>query len=155
MPNLNKIMLMGNLTREVELSYLPSQTPVAELSLAINRKWQDAQGQQKEEVTFVECSMFGKRAEVLAKYVKKGQPIYVEGRLKLESWEAQDGSKRSKLKVIIENFEFLGSKPEGQQQAPERTAQAQRPAQKNAEYRHDNPTYGEAAAAVDDSRIPF
>lgn len=113
MPNLNKVMLMGNLTRDPQLSYLPSQTAVCEISIAINRRWMGQDGQQKEEVTFVECSMFGKRGEVLAKYLKKGQPIYVEGRLKLDQWEAQDGTKRSKLRVIVENFEFIGGRQGG------------------------------------------
>lgn len=108
MANLNKVMLMGNLTRDPELKYLPSQTAVCDISIAVNRRWTDQEGQTKEEVTFVECSMFGKRGEVLAKYLKKGNPIYLEGRLKLDQWEAQDGSKRSKLRVVVENFEFLG-----------------------------------------------
>lgn len=113
MPNLNKVMLMGNLTRDPQLSYLPSQTAVCEISIAINRRWMGQDGQQKEEVTFVECSMFGKRGEVLAKYLKKGQPIFVEGRLKLDQWEAQDGTKRSKLRVVLENFEFISARQGG------------------------------------------
>jgi len=113
MPNLNKVMLMGNLTRDPQLSYLPSQTAVCEISIAVNRRWMGQDGQQKEEVTFVECSMFGKRAEVLAKYLKKGQPIFVDGRLKLDQWEAQDGTKRSKMRVIVENFEFIGGRQGG------------------------------------------
>ena len=113
MANLNKVMLMGNLTRDPELKYLPSQTAVCEVGLATNRKWTGQDGQQKEEVTFVDCTAFGKTAETLAKYLKKGRPVFIEGRLKYDQWEAQDGSKRSKLAVVIENFQFIDSRPAG------------------------------------------
>jgi single-strand DNA-binding protein len=108
MANLNKVMLMGNLTRDPQLTYTPNQTPVCEIGLATNRRWTGQDGQPHEEVTFVDCSIFGRRAEVLAKYVTKGQPIFIEGRLKYDQWQAQDGSKRSKLRVVIDNFEFIG-----------------------------------------------
>ncbi len=107
MANLNKVMLMGNITRDPELKYLPSQTAVCEFGLAVNRTWTGQDGIKKEEVTFVDCSAFGKQAELLSKYKKKGDPLFVEGRLKLDQWEAQDGSKRSKMRVVIENFQFL------------------------------------------------
>ncbi len=119
MANFNKVMLMGNLTRDPELKYLPNQTAVCDFGLAVNRTWTGPDGVKKEETTFVDCSTFGKTAEILAKYKKKGDPIFVEGRLKLDQWEAQDGSKRSKLKVIIENFQFLNrGQPGGQGGAP-------------------------------------
>jgi single-strand DNA-binding protein len=107
MANLNKVMLMGNITRDPELTYLPSQTPVCEFGLAVNRSWTGQDGVKKEETTFVDCTCFGKTAEVLSKYKKKGDPLFVEGRLKLDQWEAQDGSKRSKMRVVVENFQFL------------------------------------------------
>jgi single-strand DNA-binding protein len=107
MANLNKVMLMGNLTRDPELKYLPSQTAVCDFAMAVNRTWTGQDGVRKEETTFVDCSCFGKTAEVLSKYKKKGDPLFVEGRLKLDQWEAQDGSKRSKMRVIVENFQFL------------------------------------------------
>jgi single-strand DNA-binding protein len=106
-------MLMGNLTRDPELSFLPSQTALCKLGLAVNRNWTSQDGQKKEETTFVDCTAFGKQAEVIAKYLKKGRPVYLEGRLKLDQWEAQDGSKRSKLHVIIEGFQFIDSRPAG------------------------------------------
>jgi single-strand DNA-binding protein len=109
MANFNKVFLMGNLTRDPALSYLPSQTAVCEIGLAINRKWTDQQGQAKEETTFVDCSAFGRTAETISKYLKKGRPVFVEGRLKLDQWEAQDGTKRSKMRVIIDNFQFIDS----------------------------------------------
>lgn len=108
MGSLNKVMLMGNMTRDPQLSYLPSQTPVVEFGLAISRKFKKQDGSQGEETCFVDCQMFGKRAEVINKYFKKGDPIFVDGRLKFDQWNAQDGSKRSKLRVFVENFEFLG-----------------------------------------------
>jgi single-strand DNA-binding protein len=107
MANFNKVLLMGNITRDLELKYLPSQTAVCEFGLAVNRTWTGQDGVKKEEVTFVDCSCFGKTAEILAKYKKKGDPLFVEGRLKLDQWEAQDGSKRSKMRVVVENFQFL------------------------------------------------
>ena len=108
MASFNKVILMGNMTRDPQLSYLPSNTPVVEFGLAVNRKFKKQDGSQGEEVCFVDCQIFGKRAEVINKYFKKGNPIFVEGRLKLDQWQAQDGSKRSRHRVFVENFEFVG-----------------------------------------------
>ena len=108
MGSFNKVVLLGNLTRDPQLSYLPSQTAVVEVGLATNRTFKKQDGTQGSETCFVDCQMFGKRAEVINKYFHKGDPILVEGRLKFDSWQAQDGSKRSKLRVFIENFEFVG-----------------------------------------------
>jgi single-strand DNA-binding protein len=114
MANLNKVMLIGNITRDLELRYLPSnQMPVCDFGLAINRNWTGQDGVKKEEVTFVDCSTFGKVAEILAKYKKKGDPLFVEGRLKLDQWE-KEGVKHSKLKVVVENFQFLNRAAPGQ-----------------------------------------
>ena len=108
MANLNRVLLMGNLTRDPQLSYLPSQTAVVEFGLAMNRVFRKQDGSEGKEACFVDCQMFGKRAEAINKYVKKGDPLFVEGRLKLDQWTAQDGSKRSRLRIFVENFEFLG-----------------------------------------------
>ncbi len=113
----NKVILIGNLTRDPQLSYTPNQTAIVEIGLATNRKWKGQDGTQHDETCFVDCQMFGKRAEVLNKYMHKGNPLFVEGRLTFDSWQAQDGTKRSKLRVLIENFEFLGG-GESQQQEP-------------------------------------
>ena len=107
MSKLNKVFLMGNLTRDVELRYTAAGTAIASFGIAINRVWKGADGEKKEEVTFVDISMFGKRAEVLGQYFSKGDPIFIEGRLKFEQWEAKDGGKRNALKVVAENFEFI------------------------------------------------
>ncbi len=108
MANFNKILLIGNLTRDPQLSYTPNQTPVVDFGLATNRRWTGQDGSQREETCFVDCRMFGKRAEVINKYCKKGNPLFIEGRLTFDSWEAQDGTKRSKHRVTVMNFEFLG-----------------------------------------------
>lgn len=115
MASLNKVLLMGNMTRDPQLSYLPSQTAVVEFGLAISRRFKKQDGSQGEETCFVDCQMFGKRAEVVNKYFKKGEPIFVEGRLKFDSWQGQDGTKRSKLRVFVENFEFIGKGGGGSQ----------------------------------------
>ena len=114
MASYNKVQLIGNLTRDIELRYTPKGSPVADMAIAVNRKWKDDQGQIHEEVTFVDVGLWGKTAESCAKYLKKGSPAFVDGRLELQSWnDKQTGEKRSKLRVIAEGVQFLGS---GQQQ---------------------------------------
>jgi len=130
MANYNRVILVGNLTRDPQLKYLPSQTAVVEFGLAINRKYKTADGQDREEVTYVDISAFGKQAEVINQYCQKGRPLLVEGRLKYDSWEdKQGGGKRSKLTVVVENFQFLGSRPGAGEGGPEgQTRPAARPA---------------------------
>ena len=108
MANFNKVILMGNLTRDPQLSYLPNQTPVCEIGMAVNRRWKGNDGQQKEETCFVDCQAYGRQAETLNQYMTKGRPLLIEGRLRYSQWEDKDGNKRSKLRVMIENFQFLG-----------------------------------------------
>lgn len=110
MANFNKVILAGNLTRDPQMSALPSGTPVAEFGMAINRTWRTPDGQSREEVCFVDCSCFGRQAETLTKYMKKGNPLLVEGRLKYEAWESKDGQKRSRLRVVVDHFQFLSSR---------------------------------------------
>src|SRR3954462_13123646 len=112
MASFNKVLLMGNLTRDPQLKYLPSSnTAVAEFGLACNRKFRTANGEDREEVTFVDVTAFGKQAEVINQYCQKGKPLFIEGRLKLDQWEdKQGGGKRSKLTVVIENFQFIGGR---------------------------------------------
>ena len=104
----NKIILMGNLTRDPQLSYLPNQTSVVDLGLAVNRRWTGKDGQKQESTCFVDCRAFGKTAETLNKYVVKGNPIFIEGRLDFDQWTDKEGFKRSKHRVTVENFVFLG-----------------------------------------------
>jgi single-strand DNA-binding protein len=108
MANFNKVFLMGNLTRDPQLSYTPSQTAVVEFGLAVNRRWKGQDGENKEETCFVDCQAFGRMAENINKYLTKGRPLFIEGRLTFNSWTAQDGTKRSKHRVTVENFQFLG-----------------------------------------------
>ena len=112
MASFNKVLLMGNLTRDPQLKYLPSSnTAVAEFGLACNRKYRTASGEDREEVTFVDVTAFGKQAEVINQYCQKGKPLFVEGRLKLDQWDDKNGGgKRSKLTVVIENFQFIGGR---------------------------------------------
>jgi single-strand DNA-binding protein len=114
MASFNKVMLMGNLTRDPQLKYLPSQTAVAEFGLACNRKFRTATGEDREEVTFVDVTAFGKQAEVINQYCQKGKGLFIEGRLKFDQWEdKQGGGKRSKLTVVVENFQFIGGRDGG------------------------------------------
>jgi single-strand DNA-binding protein len=111
MSNFNKVILMGNLTRDPQLRYLANQTAVADFGVACNRRWKGPNGEDKEEVTFVDVTAWGKQAEVINQYFQKGKPIFVEGRLKYDTWDdKQGGGKRSKLSVVIENFQFVGGR---------------------------------------------
>jgi single-strand DNA-binding protein len=113
MANFNKVLLIGNLTRDPQLSYTPNQTAVVDFGLAVNRRWKGQDGENKEETCFVDCRAFGRLAENINKYLTKGRPLFVEGRLTFDSWTAQDGAKRSKHRVTVENFQFLGGPPAG------------------------------------------
>lgn len=105
---LNEVRLLGRLTRAVELRTTPGGHPVAQFSLALNRKWRDEAGQMQEETTFVDIEAWGKRAETLAKYTAKGDPLYVGGRLRLDQWtDKTTNEKRSRLKVVLDDFQFL------------------------------------------------
>lgn len=106
----NKVILIGNLTRDPEVRYTPKGTAVAKLGLAINRTWRTETGEQREEVTFVDVDAFGRQAETIGQYLRKGRPVLVEGRLRLDSWEdKQSGQKRSRLGVVLESFQFIDS----------------------------------------------
>lgn len=140
MASYNRVILMGNLTRDPELKYLPNNTAVCEFGLAINHRWRDRDGNQREDVCFVDVSAFGKQGETINQYMSKGRPILVEGRLKLDTWQAQDGSKRSKHSIVVDNFQFVGPRETGSSggeargarewnDAPRRQAPASRPAE--------------------------
>lgn len=136
--NMNRVILAGHLTRDVDLSYTPTQTPVASFGLAINRKYKDT-----EETTFVDCTAFGKQAETISAYLSKGKPILLEGRLQFSSWaDKQTGQKRSKLKVIVDNFQFLGQGEQSPAPAPAPARQITEP---------DLPGYD----ASDPDSVPF
>ncbi len=125
MANFNKVILAGNLTRDPQLSYLPSNTPVVEFGMAINRKWKGQNGEMREDTCFVDCTCFGKQAETLNQYMSKGRGLLVEGRLRYEQWTAKDGTKRSKLKVVVEQFQFLDGGGGGSRRSEESPARAE------------------------------
>lgn len=119
MANLNKVMLIGNLTRDPELRGTPKGTAICAFSLAINRKFKDDGGGEREEVTYVDVEAWGKAGETIAKYVTKGRPLFVEGRLRLDQWEDKTTKeKRSRMKVVLDNFQFLGAPPAAGAAAP-------------------------------------
>jgi single-strand DNA-binding protein len=114
MASFNKVILMGNITRDIELRTTPSGQSVARIGLAVNRNWTGQDGEKREEVTFVDCDAWGKTAEIMAKYLSKGRPVFIEGRLKLDQWDDKEtGQKRSKMGVVIESFQFIDSRQGG------------------------------------------
>jgi single-strand DNA-binding protein len=161
MASYNKVLLMGNLTRDPEVRYTPKGTAIANLGLAVNRVYTLESGEQKEEVTFIDIEVWGRQAETAGQYLAKGRPVFVEGRLKLDSWEDKEsGQKRNKLKVVAERVQFLGAPRGGAEvkdQAPSDEAPA-RPASRGG--RPAAPPAREAAdaeptPASDDDNIPF
>lgn len=141
--NFNRVIIGGRLTKDIELRYTPKGTAVAKLSMAINREWKNEAGEKQSEVTFVDVDVFGRQAEVVSQYVKKGRPLLVEGRLKLDQWE-KDGVKQSKLKVVLESFSFIDGKAEGGESAP-RQERAAAP----------DPHSGEPGSQKDEDNVPF
>jgi single-strand DNA-binding protein len=146
MASYNKVLLMGNLTRDPQLSYTPSQTAVVDFGVATNRRWTAQDGSQREETCFVDCRAFGRMAENINKFFSKGKPIFIEGRLTFDSWTAQDGSRRSKHRVTVENFTFLPGTAGGGP-GPEPPDQGY-----DAE---PGPPRSRAAGTVPDEDIPF
>ena len=115
MPNYNKVMLMGRLTRDPEVRFLANGTAVTNIGLAVNRNWRNQDGQTQEEVTFVDVTAFGKRGEAVGQYLKKGRPSFIEGQLRMEQWDDKlTGPKRSKLAIIMAAFEFIDARGEGE-----------------------------------------
>lgn len=147
MPSFNKVMLIGNLTRDVASKTLPSNTAVAEFGLAVNRKFRTQSGEDREEVVFVDCSAFGKTGETIAKWCQKGKPLFVEGRLKWDSWDDPKGGKRSKLTVVVEHFQFLGSRDQGEP--------ATRGGGAASQNREGSPFDGPPGAEFTDADVPF
>jgi single-strand DNA-binding protein len=147
MANFNKVILAGNLTRDPELRYTPKGTAVAKFGLAINRNWTTETGEKKEEVTFVDIDSFGRQAEVISQYLKKGRPVLVEGRLKLDQWDdKQTGQKRSRLGVVLESFSFLDSGGRGDSGGNSSEAPRARPA--------SAPASSSAPASVEEPPVP-
>jgi len=150
MAGFNKVLLLGNLTRDPQLSYTPNQTAVVDFGLATNRKWTGPDGSPREETCFVDCRAFGRMAENINKFMRKGRLIFVEGRLTFDSWTAQDGSKKSKHRVTVENVQFMpgtggpGPGPGAGAEPPEQAYDEAGP-----------PARGRPNEPVPDSDIPF
>jgi single-strand DNA-binding protein len=151
MASFNKVILLGNLTRDPEVRYTPKGSAVADLGIAVNRQYTLENGEKREEVTFVDVTFWGRTAEVAGEYLKKGRPVFIEGRLQLDTWDdKQSGQKRSKLKVIGESMQMLGS-PRGGGTANggeegDRAGRAAKPAA---------PPKASSAAEPDEDEIPF
>ena len=159
MANLNKVMLIGNLTRDPELRYLQSGTAVCDFGLAVNRTYTKADGEKIEETLFVDVTAFGRQAEVVSEFLQKGRPIFLEGRLKLDQWTAQDGQKRSKHGVVLERFQFLdfragGGAQGGASQQPREQQQQPREQQQQSRQQGQQPPAKDDFDTGDDS-IPF
>jgi single-strand DNA-binding protein len=115
MANLNRVLLIGNLTRDPELRYTPKGTAVTEIGLAVNRVYSGEDGEKKEETTFVDVTLWARQAEIAGQYLKKGRPVFIEGRLQLDTWDdKQTGQKRSRLRVVAENLQLLGSRQDSE-----------------------------------------
>jgi single-strand DNA-binding protein len=152
MASFNKVILLGNLTRDPEVRYTPKGTAVTELGMAVNRVYTAENGEKREETTFVDITLWGRTAEIAGEYLKKGRPVFIEGRLQLDTWDdKQSGQKRSKLKVVGEGLQLIGSRPGGGAAGgggDEEGSGAPR-ASKSA------PPPKAAPAAPDDDEIPF
>lgn len=161
MANFNKVIIAGNLTRDPELRYTPKGTAIARLSMALNRKWKNDSGEMQEEVTFVDVDAFGRQAEVIAQYMKKGRPLLIEGRLRLDQWEdKQTGARRSQLRVVLDSFSFIdggggGGGGRGETSDPfEQSAPTSRPAAPQASPAQQPPAQ-QGGGLPDDDDVPF
>lgn len=157
MASYNRVILMGNLTRDVELRYTQSNTAIGKIGIAVNRKYRTQSGEDREETTYVDCEAWGRTAEVMSQYLSKGRPVLIEGRLRLDQWEdKQSGQNRSKLLVVVENFQFVGGRGDGdgggggggyQRQAPRQGGGGGGPA--------GPPSDGPQYEPIDEDDIPF
>jgi single-strand DNA-binding protein len=157
----NRVILAGNLTRDPQLSHTSSNMPVCKFGLATNRRWRDRNsGENREETCFVDCTAFGRSGELINQYLTKGRGIFIEGRLQFSQWEAQDGGRRSKLEVVVENFRFMGEPGgagrEGGAPARGSSPGARPPAQKSASFEEPGePTPEDYGPPVEDENVPF
>lgn len=166
MASFNKVILLGNLTRDPETRVTSNGLTICKLGLAVSRVFSTREGERKEETTFVDIDAFGKQAEVITKYMRKGKPLMVEGRLKLDQWETNDGQKRNKLKVVLENFQFVGGRDDNaaggggssvyEENSPPRRAAPEPSADRSGEG-GSNSNVGSSAESGDvlDDDVPF
>ena len=151
MASFNKVILLGNLTRDPEVRYTPKGTAVTELGMAVNRVYTAENGEKREDTTFVDVTLWGRTAEIAGEYLKKGRPVFIEGRLQLDTWDdKQSGQKRSKLKVVGEGLQLLGSRPGGGGGGGGDEEGGSRPSSRPAP-----PPKASAPSEPDDDEIPF
>lgn len=133
MANLNKVLLLGNVTRDPEVRYTPKGSAVCDLGVAVNRAYTTDSGEKREEVTFVDVTLWGRTAEVASEYLKKGRPVFIEGRLQMDTWDdKQTGQKRTRLRVVADNMQLLGGRPPGGADATAESRQTGAPPKKSA-----------------------
>jgi single-strand DNA-binding protein len=149
MASLNKVFLMGNLTRDPEVRTTTTGLKIAKLGLAVNRRFRTRDNEQREETTFVDIDAFGQDAETLERYCQKGSPLFVEGRLRLDQWQSNTGENRSKLTVVLERFQFIGGRDSGQSQ--ESSGSYQAPATPSTQASHPP----EEKDSFEDDNVPF
>lgn len=157
---LNKVMLIGNITRDPEIRYTPKGSPVCDLGLAVNRRYTTESGERQEEVTFLDVVLWSKQAELAAQYLHKGSPVFIEGRLQMDTWEDKaSGQKRSKIKIVCENMQFIDSKGgggprggggESEEDGGGYTRQPARPAQRPTPAASSRPPQRTQPAAADE-----
>jgi single-strand DNA-binding protein len=156
MASFNKVILMGNLTRDPELRYTPKGMAIAKIGLAVNRVWKNEAGESKEEVTFVDVDVFGRTAENVGQYMRKGSPILIEGRLRLDTWDdKQTNQKRSKLGVVAETVQFLGSPRGGESGGEAPRSRPAAPSRPSAPPPPPSDSGGADGAPPEDDDVPF
>ena len=144
MANLNKVFLLGNVTRDPEVRYTPKGSAVCDLGIAVNRAYTTDSGEKREEVTFVDVTLWGRTAEVASEYLKKGRPVFIEGRLQMDTWDdKQTGQKRTRLRVVADNMQLLGGRPPGGAEPPGDSRQTSAPPKKSP------------SSEPDEDEIPF
>src|SRR5437867_9199132 len=147
MANLNKVLLLGNVTRDPEIRYTPKGSAVCDLGVAVNRAYTTDSGEKREEVLFVDVTLWGRTAEVASEYLRKGRPVFVEGRLQMDTWDdKQTGQKRTRLRVVGESMQLLGTRPPGTGAAAEAAGEDRQTA---------GPPKPSAPAEPDEDEIPF
>jgi len=157
MASLNKVLLIGNLTRDPDVRMMSNGRPVCNFSLALNRSYKDAEGNRKEETTFVDVESFGPRAEAIGRFFTKGRAIFIEGRLKLDQWESKEGEKRSALRVVLDSFEFVDTKQDGGTGASKTFESSSSPAPSTkSPSSSENPSNDTSSSNTDlDDDVPF
>jgi single-strand DNA-binding protein len=155
MASFNKVILLGNLTRDPEVRYTPKGSAVCDLGIAVNRQYTLDSGEKREEVTYVDVVLWSRLAEIAGEYLKKGRPVFIEGRLQMDTWDdKQTGQKRTKLRVIGETMQLLGSRPAAAGASGE-SAESDRPPKASAKSTTAPPAKPGAAAEPDEDEIPF